>query len=231
MAGLSARPDADPAAPEVRQRIADAGRELFLGQGYDRTTVDAIAERAGIARRTFFRYFRSKDDVIFPDHDRIARITAAHLEAVGDLSPLRAVCSGARLILRSYVDDPLVSVERYRLIRSVPALRAREIASVSQYTRLFSRYLRGRFGDAPGAALHAEVAASAVVAAHNHVLREWLRSGGTTDPYPALELAYHWVLDRFEGSPGETAGQEAVVAVFRSGAPIDDVVEKISRSL
>jgi AcrR family transcriptional regulator len=249
--GRPLEPPAEGAPPEVRQRIADAGRDLFLTQGYDRTTVDAIAERAGVARRTFFRYFRSKDDVIFPDHDRIAQLTAAHLDAVDDQPALRAVCSGARQILRSYVDDGQVSVERYRLIRSVPALRDREIATVSQYTRLFSRYLRRRLGDAPGAALKAESAASAIVAAHNHVLREWLRGGGAGDPFPALDDAFGWVLSRFEDRPAEehpdapaadeagtgVAGEGAesdssvVVAVFRAGDPLDDVVERISRSL
>jgi len=82
----------------------------------------------------------------------------------------------------------------------VPALRDREIASVSQYTRLFSSYLRRRLGDSEGAGLTAEVAAAAIVAAHNQVLREWLRQGGESDPFPALDQAFDWVLSRFEGS-------------------------------
>src|SRR4051794_29818276 len=142
--------------PDARRRIADAARELFASQGYDRTTVDAIAERAGVARRTFFRYFRSKDDVIFPDHERIEGTTAVHLASLEDLSPVRAVCSGAKLIFRTYVDDPAVSVQRYELSRSVPALKDREIASISRYSRLFSRYLRGRLGEAPGVRLYAD---------------------------------------------------------------------------
>ncbi len=198
--GVSAGPSvvAEPVSGDVRQRIAHAGRELFTSQGYEQTTVEAIAERAGVARRTFFRHFRSKDDVIFPDHARIAEVTSAYLESLDAVPPLRAVCSGVRIIFTSYVDDPAVSVQRYRLIRSVPALRDREIASVSQYTRLFSSYLRRRLGEAPGSALTAEVAAAAVVAAHNQVLRDWLRQGGQSDPFPALDQAFGWVLGRFE---------------------------------
>ena len=110
---------AEPPAGDVRQRIAGAGRDLFTTQGYEQTTVDAIAERAGVARRTFFRYFRSKDDVIFPEHGRIAQITAAYLESLEAVPPLRAVCSGVRIIFTSYVDDATVSVQRYRLILSL----------------------------------------------------------------------------------------------------------------
>ena len=219
-------------------RIAAAARDLFATQGYENTTVEAIAERAGVARRTFFRHFRSKDDAIFPDHGRIAALAAAHLESLPDMPALAAVASGVRLIFRSYVDDPMVSVERYRLTRSIPALRDREIASVSRYTRLFARYLRRRFADAPGAALRAEVVAAAYVAAHNHVLREWLRGAGEGDPMPALDQAFEWVMSRFGGDDGPGPGggseqddHEVVVAVFRAGDSIDNVVERITRSL
>ncbi len=251
-----------------RARIAAAASDLFTGQGYERTTVDAIAERAGVARRTFFRYFRSKDDVIFPDHARLAAAVEAHLAAIDDLPPVRAVCSGARLVFRSYVEDPPVAVQRYRLAGSVPALRDREIASVSQYTRLFSRYLRGRLGGAgpshaagpfegagssdgagpphgavpPDALLYCDVVAASVVAAHNAVLRDWLRGGGVGDPTSDLDRAFAWVAERFEGrlpggaaadpAPGAPgAAEDVVVAVFRAGESVDDVVERISRSL
>ncbi len=221
-------------APDARRRIADAARDLFASQGYDRTTVDAIAERAGVGRRTFFRHYRSKDDVIFADHDRIEAATAAHLAALGDVPPVRAVCSGAKLIFRSYVDDPVVSVQRYQLVRVVPALRDREITSIARYNRLFSRYLRSRLGEAPGVRLYADVVAAAVVAAHNEVLRAWLLGGGAGDPLPALDRALVWVAERFEQAapaPDGEPGDDVVVAVFRAGAPLDDVLERISRSL
>lgn len=243
-------PDGGPG--DVRARIAAAASDLFTGQGYDRTTVDAIAERAGVARRTFFRYFRSKDDVIFPDHARLAAAVEAHLAAIDDLPPVRALCSGARLVFRSYVEDPPVAVQRYRLAAAVPALRDREIASVSQYTRLFSRYLRGRLGSAvvsggavpSDALLYCDVVAASVVAAHNAVLRDWLRGGGVGDPTQDLDRAFAWVVERFEGrlpgaaaadpvpagTPG-AAAEDVVVAVFRAGDSVDDVVERISRSL
>jgi AcrR family transcriptional regulator len=219
-------------------RMAAAARNLFASQGYENTTVEAIAERAGVARRTFFRHFRSKDDAIFPDHGRIEALTAAHLAALPEMPPLTALASGVRMVFRSYVDDPVVSVERYRLTQSIPALRDREIANVSRYARLFGRYLRTRFGDAPGAALRAEVVAASYVAAHNLVLREWLREAGEGDPMPALDAAFDWVASRFgaDAAPPDASGQSpdsegVVVAVFRAGESMDNVVERISRSL
>jgi len=237
MASPIARGEVDAPTLQVRERIAVAGRELFITQGYHRTTVEAIAERAGVARRTFFRHFRAKDDVLFADHDRVAQAVAAHLTALEDSRPLRAVCSGARLVFRSYVDDAEVSRQRYQLTQSVPALRDREIAWVSRYTRLFARYLRTRLGEAPDASLSAEVAAAAVVAAHNHVLRGWLVQGGSGDPSAELERAFDWVVARFQGGadPEGTSGPDGednvVVAVFRAGEKLDEVMERISRSL
>jgi AcrR family transcriptional regulator len=238
--------------PDTRARIAAAAFELFAARGYDSTTVDAIAERAGIARRTFFRYFRSKDDVIFPDHDSLLAEVRRYLAAVGDVPPVDAICGGVRLVFRGYVTDAAVSVQRYRLTRSVVPLRDREIATVRRYERAFSKYLYGRYAETMGesaAALHADVIAAAVVAAHNAVLRDWLRSGGAIDPFPALEAAFSWVATTFEQGPvppqgrregeapaegGSSEGEgddDVVVAVFRAGQPIDDVVQRITRSL
>lgn len=242
---------ASAAPPDTRARIAAAAFELFAAQGYDSTTVDAIAERAGIARRTFFRYFRSKDDVIFPDHDSLLAEVLRDLAVAGDVPPVEAVCGAVRYVFRSYVTDAEVSVQRYRLTRSVVPLRDREIASVRRYQHAFSKYLYSRYATTmseSAAALHADVVAAAVVAAHNAVLRDWLRAGGAFDPFPALESAFSWVATTFEQGPvppqgrhedaglpmdgvDAEAGDDVVVAVFRAGQPIDDVVQRITRSL
>jgi hypothetical protein len=50
----------------ARERLAVAAFALFDERGYEQTTVEDITERAGLGRTTFFRYYRSKDDVISP---------------------------------------------------------------------------------------------------------------------------------------------------------------------
>ncbi len=49
---------------ETRLRIAQTALGLFLAQGYEHTTLDAIAQAAGISRRSFFAYFKSKEDIV-----------------------------------------------------------------------------------------------------------------------------------------------------------------------
>ena len=48
----------------VRHEIWSAAIELFYLEGFDDVTIDQIADQAGVSRRTFFRYFASKDDVM-----------------------------------------------------------------------------------------------------------------------------------------------------------------------
>ena len=128
----------------------------------------------------------------------------ADLAGQAAVSPVAAICSGVRVVFRSYVSDPQLSVRRYRLTRSVAALRDRELASVRKYDRTFSRYVRERLhGQFPAAqvSLRSDVIAATVVAAHNAVLREWLRAGGDYDPMPELEAAFDWVIHTFETAP------------------------------
>lgn len=77
---------------ETRQRIADTGLRLFLANGYESTTLDAVAAEAGISRRTFFSYFKSKDDVILFWMDAgTASLVADLLKTSPDVPPLDAV--------------------------------------------------------------------------------------------------------------------------------------------
>src|SRR5271156_4818825 len=51
--------------PNARGRLEKAAYELFLGRGYDQTTVADIAKRAGLTERTFFRHYADKREVLF----------------------------------------------------------------------------------------------------------------------------------------------------------------------
>ncbi|AXI80011.1 TetR family transcriptional regulator [Peterkaempfera bronchialis] len=194
---------------QMRQDLAAAAMELFAGQGYEETTVDQIAAAAGVARRTFFRYFRSKEEAIFPDHDdTLIRVADLLASADAEEHPLDVVCRGIKEVLRMYASTPAVSVARYRLIRQVPTLREREITVVARYERLFTRYLLGRFDAAAALSptwrrggdddpMLAEVSAAAVVAAHNHVLRRWLRAGGRGDVEAQLDHSFEVIRETF----------------------------------
>jgi AcrR family transcriptional regulator len=218
----------------LRHALTVAAIDLFLAQGYDATTVDEIAAAAGVGRRTFFRYFRSKEDAIFPDHEEVLRdIERSLATAVPTQDPVAVACTAVRLVLDYYLADPDVSVKRFALTRTVPSLRDREVATVDRYQRVFARYLRERFeaaGD-PVADLRASVAAAAVAAAHNHVLRRWLRSGGEEDVQANATEAFQLVIDAF-AAPVKPGGEgQTVVAVMEASASMSEVVRQISAAL
>ncbi|EGX56328.1 regulatory protein [Streptomyces zinciresistens K42] len=223
------------AKPPIRDALIAAAFELFPERGYERTTVDDIVALAGVGRRSFFRYFPSKEDVVFPDHERCLADMTAFLAASGaDDEPVRRVCDAARLVLGMYAENPAFSVQRYRLTKEVPGLRAYELSVVWRYERALAGYLRGRFARRADGILRADVVAAAVVAAHNNALRSWLRSHGRGDAGAEVDHALGHVRSAFGAGPPPPApgprsdgpGDDVVVLVARRDAPVWRVVQE-----
>ncbi len=211
--------------------MVEAAFALFEEQGYDATTVEQIVERAGVSRSTFFRAVGSKDDVIFPRHDDLRARIEARL-ATGTPATMRvAVVEAARLVLDQYLEEGALALGRYRLTRTVPALRDREIASMVGYQRLFRDRLRDWLPE-PAGDLHAELLAAAVVTAHNVVLRRWLR-GVTAEPGAEFEDAMDAVFamaGSWTHSDGD-APQGAAVVVVSSDRPASEVAALVEQAL
>lgn len=179
---------------DTRETIRAAAFRLFADQGYDVTTVDEIVRAAGVARSTFFRLFGSKEAVIFPDHEALLRRLEDRLFASTAESALHAVSDAVRIVLFHYVAEGDRARERYRLTSTVPALRDRELVGGAQYQRLFRRFIADVGDGSDAAQLRAELMAAAVVAAHNLVLRRWLREE-CSDPQVEIDAAMDDVLD------------------------------------
>jgi AcrR family transcriptional regulator len=227
---------ADMSKPSARERLANAAFALFDEHGYEQTTVDDITERAGLGRTTFFRHYRSKEDVIFPDHDRLLEQVGERLRTSSQGTALAAVSDAVRLVLLHYVEEGDLARRRYKLTSGVPALRDREIVSVARYQRLFREFIANWMAEAvesdPGepAALRAELMAAAVVAAHNHVLRRWLR-GDSADPVREVDEAMHQVIRLFTPRGAGPAGDGTTVLAFRTSQPVEAVLPAIQELL
>lgn len=224
----------------TRERIVEAAYSLFEERGFEETTVDDVADRAGVGRTTFFRAFASKEDVIFPDHALLLAAVRDRLGTATAGTALVAVTEASRIVLTHYLAEGSRARTRYRLTRSVPALRAREIAGQLQYQRTFRTFLHDWMGGTPATALRAELMAGAVVTAHNHVLRSWLREESAPAERAATEFdrAMAEAVGLFEppaaregsrggaadgtGGPGETA-----VVVVRTTRPLDELLPGI----
>ncbi|MEU9896494.1 TetR family transcriptional regulator [Streptomyces phaeochromogenes] len=232
----------------MRDSLVAAAFQLFLERGYEQTTVDEIVALAGVGRRSFFRYFPSKEDVVFPDHERCLAEMNDFLDdssGEGADDPVARVCDAARVVLRMYAENPTFSVQRYRLTKKVPGLRTYELSVVWRYERALAEYLRGRFAGRRDGTLRADVIAAAVVAAHNNGLRSWLRSDGQSDASAEVDHALAHVQQVFGSEPDpvgpvqrptgksakKAADDDVVVVISRRGAPMWRVVQEVETAL
>ena len=217
--------------PAARERLTEAALTLFDENGYEQTTVDDITGRAGLSRATFFRHYRSKEDVIFPDHDRLLEQVRKRLLSSSHATALVAVSDAVRLVLLHYLEEGDLARRRYALTSTVPALRDREIVSVARYQRLFRTFITDWMGDqSESAALRAELMAASVVSAHNHVLRRWLR-GESPDPVREVDEALRQVIELFTTPATPPAHDGTTIAVFRSGEAVDALIPALRRLL
>ncbi len=143
--------------PDSRPRMQQAALELFTRDGYAATTAAAIAARADVTERTFFRYFPDKREVLFDDGQRLERLL---LDALGAGS--HVVTEALPRALRAVAADmeprrPLL-VQRAALVSSVPELAERELWKLQGWTRSLARMLTHWGVDELSAAVSAEVA-------------------------------------------------------------------------
>ncbi len=218
----------------VKDRLSEAAFALFEERGYDATTVEDIVERAGVGRTTFFRAFPTKEDVIFPDHAVVLGQVRARLATASQETSLVALSEAARLVLLHYLGEGDLARSRYRLTSSVPALRDRELTSRQHYERVFRDFLRQGTAQDHWVELRADLLAAAVVTAHNHVLRRWLR-GLTGEPEAELDLAMTEVMTLYADpslapQPSAAASGASVFVVQTSG-DLEDVVARVRQAL
>jgi AcrR family transcriptional regulator len=205
----------------ARERLVSAAFALFEQRGYEASSVEDIAAKARVGRTTAFRQFGSKEALIFPDHEALLHDAAHRLSAISGSAIPAEVIAVATMVFEYYLAEGERARQRYRLTRSVPALRDFETATVSRYARLFATHLRRAEPDGWRAELRAELFATAVVAAHNHVLRRWLR-GISASPRTELEeaLAATWPVWR-------TSGGRTAVVVMSTDEPVESLVPRL----
>lgn len=108
---------------ETLQRIGESALKLFAARGYEATTLDAIAEAAGISRRTFFYYFKSKEEILAAWQKGLPEAFRAAILAQPTDQPSFDVVRNAHLeLLASYDPGQVAAIDR--IIRSNEQLRA-----------------------------------------------------------------------------------------------------------
>jgi AcrR family transcriptional regulator len=107
----------------VRAELSEVALQLLTDRDFESVTVDEIAAAAGVSRRTFFRYFASKEDVVFAFLDQGARRL---FEEIVARPPEEAPVTAVHHALRQHMAAYQSSTALVRLVRETPCLRARE---------------------------------------------------------------------------------------------------------
>ncbi|MFI5952164.1 TetR/AcrR family transcriptional regulator [Cryptosporangium sp. NPDC051539] len=178
---------------EIKYRISETAMALFLDEGYANVTVEAVAEASDVSRRTVFRHFESKDELVFPDHaERLGLVERCLVESAPDADPVEVVIAATEESLREFISRPDLVLRRYQLTRVVPELRKREVIEHERYVALTRSFLRDHL--APDAPPFQPMGLAALIdAIHRSALGNWVRTGGTTDPLAELAAGMEWV--------------------------------------
>lgn len=109
----------------TRASLREHALRLFREQGYTATTVEQIAAAAEVSPSTFFRYFPTKEDVIWQD-DMDTRMVEAFERQPPELGPIAAMRAAVREMVDSYTEEDVAQLrETMALTVTVPEVRAR----------------------------------------------------------------------------------------------------------
>ncbi|MFB4317809.1 TetR family transcriptional regulator [Actinomadura sp. 21ATH] len=174
----------------VHAEVARTAMELFLERGFEATTIDDIAAAAGISRRSFFRYFGTKEDLVLGD-------LAAHGERIRELLQARPDSEDAwTALLNALLNAPRLGRDQATMLKiskmlyGTPSLRARSIEKHLHWQALLTPEIRRRLGAAPGDGqdLRADAIVACVLACLDVAGEAWTRSEGA-EPLEELVMA------------------------------------------
>lgn len=173
---------------QTRRRIERVALDLFDRDGFDATTIGAIAEAVEVAPRTFFHYFETKEDVVLADYsDRLDRILGALRDRPRDEPAWPALRAAFRSVAEDYETERDGLLRRFRIMVTAPSVFGRSLALQAGWEDELSTVLAERaVAVASGAdrppdaheALVSRLQAAAALAAMRASLRQWLVTGG-----------------------------------------------------
>ena len=185
--------------PDAVERLQAAALDLFDEQGFERTTVAEIAQRAELTQRTFFNHFPDKREVLFDLSAKLQQEVVREVEAADPaLPPLDAVVGALEVVADGVLEGRrAVAVRRHAVIAANPELQERELGKNAVLTEAVAAVLRAR-GCEPATAF---LAAGAAMLAQQAAYQQWTRPGETRSLRDLLPDAVRALRTTVEGQP------------------------------
>ena len=150
--------------------MARAALDLFARQGYDETTVDQIAAAVGVSRRTFFRYYDSKREVVWGEFDAELVRLRRRLEERPDDEPMMDVLRRAVMATNRFGAGELDELRiRIGLTSTVPTLVAHSAVRYAEWCDVVAGFVAGRIGGSPEDLAPQTVARAALGCGHGRL--------------------------------------------------------------
>jgi len=163
----------------IRAEVAATAIRLFLDEGFDAVTVDQISAAAGLSRRSFFRYFRSKEDVVVSVFTELAeegcRTFVERLSSDGVWPALRRSMDP---VVEWAEQDRRRALALMRLVFESDPLRAGYLDRVDRWSASLASVLSAQLGLDANAGLYATVVATAGMGAYVAGARAWVSHAG-----------------------------------------------------
>ncbi|MFH8974349.1 TetR family transcriptional regulator [Streptomyces sp. NPDC017890] len=191
---MTTRPEASLAQRKrqlVSDELTEAALQLLAKQGFDAVTIDEIATAAGVSKRTFFRYFASKEDVVVQFLTDMGTGIRAELAArPGEEAPSEALKKAVSVPVAACADHSDRALRVVQLILRTPALHARFLERQGQWRDDLTAEIAHRLGVSPDVDLYPQLAAGMTLTAFNTVLQRWSDSDGAEDPLALTDRAF-----------------------------------------
>lgn len=131
-------------------QVGAVALRLFARDGFEETTVDDIAAALGVGRRTVFRYYPSKNDIVWGDFDWVLGRLQRHLDLAPTSMPLMEAITHAAIESNRYAPSELPELRiRMTLITTVPALQAHSMVRYAAWRTVVSTFAARRLEGAP----------------------------------------------------------------------------------
>jgi AcrR family transcriptional regulator len=175
----------------TRRELSRFGIELFLKNGFANTTIDEIVAPLGIAKRTFFRYFDVKEDLVFAWYEDLT------VDLVNELNsrprqekPFEAVCNTLSSLLKMYDENTGRAMSLMRLSMETPSLIGKSFEKRVIWEKALAATLVEREGKKTMSPLMAQIIVGTAMAAFAAATGEWFANGGKAKLRPIVEKAF-----------------------------------------
>jgi AcrR family transcriptional regulator len=185
-----------------RQAIEEAAWELFAEKGFEATTVSEIAERANVAPRTFFRYFPSKEAVLFPEIDESLELLASAFKArPADEPELISLIEAIAATAEELSNNRQRQQDRFHMLKQGASSTGTEFI-MTRAAAAVERMVLERNPEAPDIALRAQLAAGIASVVMTVANERWLTEGTAEDMEDDAEYCFELVRSMMVPSPG-----------------------------